>query len=189
MNKDMKKWENVLGIEFLRKIGISSGDMVLDFGCKTGHYTIPAARIVGDEGIVYAIDKRQEVLNELEQKVKYHALKNIRIIKTDGKLKLNFKKESIDVVLAYDVLHYFKKDERQKLCKGICKILKPSGVFSVYSKHTSEDYPLMELAKLSSNEVKQEIENSGFSFLKKFCGILSHDDNLNSGCIFNFNKI
>ena len=45
-----------LPIEALKQAGVSPGMRVLDFGCEPGRYTIPAASLVGPEGIVYAVD-------------------------------------------------------------------------------------------------------------------------------------
>ena len=40
----------------LKDAGIQPGMSVLDFGCGLGRYSLPAARIVGKEGVVYAVD-------------------------------------------------------------------------------------------------------------------------------------
>jgi len=55
MNEKMERWEVKEGVGFLREIGVKPGQIVLDFGCRAGHYTIPAAKIVGNKGIVYAV--------------------------------------------------------------------------------------------------------------------------------------
>ena len=68
MNDAMTKWETADGVEFLKKVGLKSGQTVLDFGCSVGHYTIPAAKVVGNTGIVYTVDKEQQALDELQQK-------------------------------------------------------------------------------------------------------------------------
>lgn len=39
-------------LEVLRNVGINRGQLVLDFGCGSGTYTIPAAKIVGEQGRV-----------------------------------------------------------------------------------------------------------------------------------------
>ena len=44
-------------LEVLRQIGIKRGQTALDFGCGYGTYTILVARIVGEQGRVYALDK------------------------------------------------------------------------------------------------------------------------------------
>ena len=188
MTNDMEKWEAKNGVAFLKKVGLKSGQTVLDFGCRVGHYTIPAANVVGNNGIVYAVDKEQQVLNELEQKAVPLNLKNIRTINSSGRVQIDLENNSIDVVLFYDVLHYHEKKDREKLYAEAYRILKQDGLLSVYPKHTSEDDPIMEFQNLSLDEIKQEIQNSNFVFGKKHCGLISHDDGLNQGCVLNFRK-
>ena len=189
MTNDMEKWEAKNGVAFLKKVGLKSGQTVLDFGCRVGHYTIPAANVVGNNGIVYAVDKEQQVLNELEQKAVPLNLKNIRTINSSGRVQIDLENNSIDVVLFYDVLHYHGKKDREKLYAEAYRVLKQNGLLSVYPKHTLEDNPIMEFQNLSLGEIKQEIQNSNFVFGKKYCGLISHDDDLNQGCVLNFRKI
>jgi len=188
MSEKMERWEVKEGVGFLRKIGIKSGQSVLDFGCRVGHYTIPAAKAVGSTGIVYSVDKEQEALNELQQKVKAHNLKNVRIIKASDRIELDFESGSIDVVFFYDVLHYLGKNDRKKLYQESFRVLKQNGFLSVYPKHTLEDGPIQEFRSLSLSDVKREIKASNFVFERRFCGLISHDDGLNQGCVLNFSK-
>jgi ubiquinone/menaquinone biosynthesis C-methylase UbiE len=181
-------WEKDGGVRFLRKIGVRSGQRILDFGCRVGHYTLPAAKVVGNDGIVYAVDKESEALNKLSHKVTSHNLTNVRVRKTSGLMKLPFESRVIDVVLLYDVLHYFIKDERTKLYQEVFRVLKQSGLLSIYPKHTAEDNPLMELQHLRSTDIEREILSSGFQFERRYCGMISHDDGLNKGCVWNFRK-
>jgi len=187
-NNPTEWWERDSGLKFLKEIGLKYGQRVLDFGCRVGHYTIPAAKVVGNDGIVYAVDKEQQALNELEQKASHLNLKNIRTINTSGQIQIDLENDSIDVVLFYDVLHYHEKREREKLYVEAYRVLKQDGLFSVYPKHTLEDDPIQEFRRLSVSDVKQEIEDSNFVFEKKHCGLISHDDGLNQGCILNFRK-
>jgi len=187
-SKKMGKWETADGVKFLKRIGLKSSQTVLDFGCRVGHYTIPAAKVVGNEGIVYAVDKESEALNELSSKLTTHHLTNVIITKTSGLIKLPLESRVIDVVLLYDVLHYFVEDERTKLYQEIFRVLKQSGLLSIYPKHTAEDNPLMELQHHSSTDIEREIQSSGFQFERRYFGIISHDDGLNKGCVLNFRK-
>jgi ubiquinone/menaquinone biosynthesis C-methylase UbiE len=188
MTEDMETWEKENGVKFLRKVGLQPEQMVLDFGCKAGHYAIPVAFVVGSKGIVYAVDKEQQALNELQQKARANNLKNVKITKTSGQIELDFERESIDIVLFYDVLHYFGKHDRKKLYQEAFRALKQDGFLSVYPKHTLEDEPMQEFRSLSLSDVKQEIEGSNFVFEHKFCGLISHDDSINQGCVLNFRK-
>jgi len=188
MNKDTETWEEHEGVLFLRKIGIKIGQTVLDFGCRVGHYTIPAAKVVGNKGTVYAVDKEQQALSELQQKVKAHNLNNVKIKKTSGQVDLDFESESIGVVLLYDVLHYFEKNIRKKIYQESFRVLERDGLLSVYPKHTLEDEPIQQFKEVNLDDIKQEIDDSGFHFEEKHCGIISHDNGLNQGCVLNFRK-
>jgi len=188
MNEAMPQWETAGGVKFLKRIGLKSSQTVLDFGCRVGHYTIPAAKVVGSEGIVYAVDKEQQALSELEQKATRLNLKNIKIINTSGRVQIDLENDSIDIVLFYDVLHYHEKKDREKLYTDAYRVLKQDGLLSVYPKHTLEDNPIMEFQNLRLDEIKQEIQNSNFVFGEKHCGLISHDDDFNQGCVLNFRK-
>jgi len=184
----MEQWEKQQGVAFLRKVGVKPGQIVLDFGCRVGHYTIPAARIVGNNGIVYAIDTEEHSLKKLHQKANTSKLTNIRTLKTSGRMKLPLESGTVNVILFYDVLHYLEKGDREKLYQEASRVLKQDGLLSVYPKHTLEDGPMQKFRSLSRSDVKQEIEGSNFVFERKRRGLISHDDGLNQGCVLNFSK-
>ena len=56
-------------MEVLKGIGIEKGQTILDCCCGAGTYTIPAAQLVGKEGLVYAVDVSNGELNNLKQGV------------------------------------------------------------------------------------------------------------------------
>ena len=43
--------------EELNKLDIREGQIILDYGCGIGSYTFPIAKLVGESGRVYALDK------------------------------------------------------------------------------------------------------------------------------------
>ncbi|MGC9363540.1 MAG: class I SAM-dependent methyltransferase [Fidelibacterota bacterium] len=184
----IEKWEREEGVVFLRRIGLKSAHKVLDFGARVGHYSIPAALVVGRDGWVYALDKDRSALKELQRKAQRLQIKNIEIILTTGAVTLDLEKNSIDVVLLYDVLHYFTPEERKQLLSEVYRVLKPDGLLSIYPKHVMNDAPLDQFEGVGIADVRQEIVAANFIFLGKFCGTLSHDDFLNPGCVLNFSK-
>ena len=57
MEDDFESWLKEEGERFLRDIWCQKGQIVVDFGCSVGYYTIPAVKIVGIAGKVNAVDK------------------------------------------------------------------------------------------------------------------------------------
>jgi len=184
MGTDIKEWLENNAELILRRVGIRKGQRVLDFGCGSGAYSIPTARIVGKKGLVYALDKDKNALKELQKKATKQGLENITLIETSGTLNIDLQDNSVDVVLAYDILHIIS--DRKKLYKEFYRILKHKGLFSIYPKHNKLDDPKWELKNMTSQDIKEEIESYGFFFTEKYCDILSHNETLNQGCILNF---
>ena len=177
----IEKWIEHQGIKFLKDIGMKKDQFIVDFGCSHGTYTIPASLVVGEKGRVYAVDKNQESLNELVYKTKEKNLNNIKIINLAGKNKLPLLKESIDMVLLFDVLHLV--DSRVYLLTELNRILKPTGILSVYPKHHQTHM------NMSLEEVIKEIQSFGFRFYVKSFKRLIHDNKLEKGYILIFKKV
>jgi len=184
----MTQWEYQDGVGFLRDIGIRSGDKVLDFGCRVGYYTIPAAFAVGHSGTVYALDKNQNPLDQLTEKAKTYGLFNIQTIRTPDQTDINIESNTVDVVLLYDVLHYFTQHDRRRLYREALRVLSSSGLLSVYPKHTVEDAPFMEFKEMRLSDVELEIQISGFEPDGRWDAVISHDDGLEPGYVLNFRK-
>ena len=154
-------------LEVLERIGIRRGQTVLDFGCGSGTYAIPAANIVGEQGRVHALDKDKEALDELMQKAESAGLKNIERMDTSGELGIELTDESVDVVLLFDVFHPFyfpQADDRGRLLGEIYRIMKPSAFLSV------SVWP-----NLAEPETEDEIKNANFCLEKEVPETLTDD--------------
>ncbi len=66
--------------KLLKAAGLEEGQKALEVGCGPGFFTIPAARIVGDEGHVYAIDIHPRAVARVKKKIEKHALKNVTAV-------------------------------------------------------------------------------------------------------------
>jgi ubiquinone/menaquinone biosynthesis C-methylase UbiE len=168
-----------VALKVIRSIGVKAGQVVLDFGCGSGIYTIPVARVVGNRGKVYALDKDSKVLDNLMKSADSAGLANIRKLDTPGGTQIALANDSVDVVLLFDVFHdyYFSSvAERQDLLREIRRILKQGGILLVYPKHLE-------------TEAKAEIESAGFSIQNEFSMTLVHDKtDIERGRIMNFKK-
>ena len=88
MKDAIKKWLEKDGERFIKDIGIKKGQTVLDFGSGEGHYTIPVARVVGEKGKAYALDKDRNELKKLKKVIQQGNIKNIDVINEDSKIPL-----------------------------------------------------------------------------------------------------
>jgi len=168
-------------LEVLQQIGISKGQTVLDFGCGYGIYTIPVAKIVTEQGRVYAFDKDKEALDELMQKAESAGLKNIERMEKSGGLKIELADESVDIVLLFDVFHSFyfpQAEDRRRLLGEIYRIMKPSAFLSI------SVWP-----NLVEPETEDEIENADFRLEKEVSETLTDDNkDLETRRVLNFRK-
>lgn len=166
-------------LELLERIGVKRGQKLLDFGCGSGTYAIPAARIVGNRGKVYALDKNGSVLNELMQKARSAGIENVERVDVEGELRIPLSAQSIDVVLLFDVLHsyYFPRaEDRKRLLDDIHRIAKTDALILVYPKH------------MGSN-ARDEIERANFYLKSEHTGTLVHDSrDLEQGQVLVFTK-
>jgi len=169
-------------IEVSQQIGIRRGQTILDFGCGSGAYAIPAASIVGEQGRVYALDKDKEALDELMQKAESAGLKNVERMDTSGELEIELTNESVDVVLLFDVFHSFffpQADGRRRLLGEIYRIMKPSAFLSV------SVWP-----NLAEPETEEEIKNANFRLEKEVCETITSDNkDIETRKILNFRKV
>ena len=176
---EVDKWTKEHSVKFLEEVGIKKGDIVFDCCCGEGNYTIPAARIAGKNGTVYAMDTNKNKLGTLKEKFNLENLINIKIIETEFKKSIPLPDKSIDIVLLYDIFWYFSiEDIRLSMLLGeVYRILKDNGLISVYPEHVDTD------------KLKQIITNANFRLEKELSSIVIHDNNLKKRYIWNFKKV
>ncbi len=172
------KWIKGQGIRFLKEVGIKKGDIIFDCCCGEGNYTIPAAKIVGKNGMVYAIDMNKNKLDALKGKSNLENLINIKIIEKEFKKSIPLPDKSIDMVLLYDIFWYFSIEDIRLplLLDEVYRILKNNGLLSIYPEH------------VDTNNLKLIIINANFRLEQEFFNTLIHNNNLKKGYILNFKK-
>jgi ubiquinone/menaquinone biosynthesis C-methylase UbiE len=139
----------------LSEVGIGEGQSVLDFGCGSGTYSIPSARLVGMNGRIYSLDVSQRALDKLSRKAEMEGLNNIVTLLSSGSVEIPLDNEKLDHVLLIDVLQEIS--DKETLLKEIHRILKPNGLMTVYPMHI--DYN--EVIRLAS-DVKLRLKGRKF---------------------------
>jgi demethylmenaquinone methyltransferase/2-methoxy-6-polyprenyl-1,4-benzoquinol methylase len=117
-------------IRTLRAAGLQPGQTVLEVGCGTGFFTVPAARLVGDEGCVVAMDVLSEFVERTSKKVQDAELANVRVVKRDA-LDTGLDAGSMDTALLFGVLPY-PTLPLNRLLPEMHRVLKPGGTLAVW---------------------------------------------------------
>ena len=114
----------------LRGAEIRPGQTVLEAGCGTGFFTLPAAQLIGDRGCLVAMDPSSGFIEQLTAKVRKADLKNVRIEKRDA-LTTGLDTESMDRVLLFGVIP-FPLLPLNRLLPEMHRVLKPEGTLAVW---------------------------------------------------------
>lgn len=178
MQMDDSRWLDGWGVYMLRDIGVRAGDRLLDFGCGTGFYVLPAAEVVGSGGVVYALDRNHDRLETLAVRAGRRGLSNVEIVETAGSLALPFDNGVVDVVLVYDVIHsdFFSDGKRQRLLRETRRVLTPDGFLSIFPSHMDDDAAI-ETAK-----------QAGFTLDRRITTRLHHYHDVVTDTVLNFKK-
>jgi arsenite methyltransferase len=99
--------------EVMAALALRPGERVADIGAGSGYFTIPAAKAVGPEGIVWAIDIRQEMLDYIQNRIDQEKVENVRLSlvpNDDPQLPAG----GVDTILMVDTWHYIRDPEYAK---------------------------------------------------------------------------
>jgi ubiquinone/menaquinone biosynthesis C-methylase UbiE len=140
-----KRWLDKNASAFLTSSGIKKGLVVLDFGCGSGTYTIPAAKAVEATGRVYALDINPKALDRMERKAERAGLRNIVRIDASREDGISLDDEAVDFMLLIDVLQ--KIDNKEALFQEVHRVLKLRGVLLIFPMHLTAE----EVERLATN--------------------------------------
>lgn len=103
------------------------GHRVADLGAGGGMFTLQAARLVGDKGVVYAVDIIKNSLLDIESKARMANLYNIKTVWSNLEIvgATKIADETLDVVMLVNVL--FQASETDKMIQEGARLLKNGG--------------------------------------------------------------
>lgn len=110
------------------KIHLVPGMRVADLGCgRTGQFVFSSSKIVGDKGIVYAVDILKDVLEDIRNRTKIEAHTNIQTIWSDIEMvgKAPIPANTVNVTFLTNVL-FLVKDKVSALTEA-ARLTMPNG--------------------------------------------------------------
>jgi ubiquinone/menaquinone biosynthesis C-methylase UbiE len=106
------------------------GQAVLEVGCGTGFFTIPAARFIGEQGALVSIDIVAESVEMVSKRVQAACLQNVRVLKADA-LKTNLDTASFNTVPLFGVVPA-PMVPLNPLLAEMHRVLRPNGNLAVW---------------------------------------------------------
>jgi ubiquinone/menaquinone biosynthesis C-methylase UbiE len=115
----------------LRDSMVVPGAVVLDYACGPGLFTIPAAKIVGNSGHVFAVDVNPLMIKDVLDYAAREDLDNVMAIETSADTGLDA--ESVDVALLFDCFDFFS--DPYPILTELHRVLKGEGLLSLAVEH------------------------------------------------------
>lgn len=110
------------------KAQLREGLHIADFGCgRTGHVVFPGAKVVGDTGIVYAVDILKDVLESIRRRAAIEAIHNVETVWGDLERPhgVVIAEKTLDIGFFVNVLFHFTEYENP--LSEAARILKNKG--------------------------------------------------------------
>jgi len=158
-----KWWHLLMYPDWLRRIQqkparfldslVKPGMTAADIGCGLGFYTVELAKMVGENGLVLAVDMQPEMLKYTERKAKRAGLlKRIRLIQCDeSDLHLD---ESLDFAMSMWVVHEVRS--RPAFFGQIREALGPKGIYLLAE-------PILHVSRASYESICSDAEGAGLA--------------------------
>jgi ubiquinone/menaquinone biosynthesis C-methylase UbiE len=144
----------------LDRVGIQTGECVLELGPGPGAFTVDSARRVGSEGWIIAVDIQPEMIAQVEERVREANLSNVETHVASA-YELPLENESIDRAFLVTVLPEIP-DQNHALTE-LWRVLKPGGRLSITEEFMDPDYPF-------PAETIQRVGAAGFELEQRFGG-------------------
>ena len=151
------------------KLGLEPGIVVADFGCGSGYFSLPVARKIGEQGVVYSFDILPQCLESIESQAKAAGITNIVAkranLEKQGGSKLP--DSSCDWVIMKDML--FQNKDKSVILAEAGRVLKDSGKILLIEWNSSADSSIgpdrsLRIAKEALVEI---IQKSGLGVFKE----------------------
>ena len=155
-----RSWYNPDAI--LKDLG--AGMVFMDIGCGDGYFTILAAKKVGENGKVYAVDIDASAIEKVKQKAQAEGLKNI-VAKAGAAEDTVFCTKCADIVFFSMDLHDF--NDPAKVLKNAKQMLKPTGrLIDLDWKKQAEPFGPPVAIRFSEEKASELMKSAGLTVAK-----------------------
>jgi ubiquinone/menaquinone biosynthesis C-methylase UbiE len=112
------------------------------------------------EGMVYAVDIQEEMLDELRRKKEKNGMANVQVVQ-GGEQSVNLEENTIDKVLMVDVYHEFSYPV--EMLASVKSALKADGkLYLIEYRGEDRGVPIKKVHKMTEAQAVKELEAAGF---------------------------
>ena len=134
---------------------IKEGNLVADLGCGMGYFSLPLARLVGEDGKVTAVDLQPQMLAGLKRRAVRVGLQDRIHLHQCAQEKIGVN-GPMDFVLAFWMVH--EVHDSRSFLEQIWKMLRPGGQVLIAE-------PYIHVRKARFQQLQNEVIEQGFLIL------------------------
>ena len=147
--------------EILQALGVGRGMRIADFGAgRTAHFVLPAARLVGDDGMVFAVDIHPESLAMVEGHRKLNVQTNLETVQ--GNIEqyggIPLPASSLDLICIVSTL--WQARSHLDIAREAKRLIRPGGKLLIIDWHPDTQHPV---APPSNSRVGIDVIHPAFS--------------------------
>ena len=150
-------------------VNLDHGAKVADLGCGAmAYFTLAAAKIVGNNGLVYAVDIQKEVLSSVASKSKLEDLTNIKTVWSDLEV-VGATKVPEGMSFCFLVTTLFQNDNHLQIMKESVRLLGEGGKLLVIEWLPQQTAIGPDVSKrVSADTIKQHAASLGLKEKQEF---------------------
>lgn len=158
--EDPQRERNLQPDRVMDILGIKAGSDVADVGAGSGWLTVRAARRVGEDGLVYAVEINADYLKYIEERAAREKLSNVRtVLSTEDDPRLP--DASVDAVIILKTYHELAQPIR--LLRHVRRAMRAGGRLGIIDRNGKGDDH-----GLDADAVIKEAVRAGFELVEQY---------------------
>jgi len=102
---------------------------VADIGAGYGFFAFPAAGLVGEEGVVYAVEPDPKRAEEISRRAMERGVKNLKVLEARAEEISGIPTREVDIAMSMSSFHHFA--DAQEALAELGRIAKPGGLIYI----------------------------------------------------------
>jgi ubiquinone/menaquinone biosynthesis C-methylase UbiE len=146
-------------------MALKSGMHVIELGCGSGLFTLAVARAIQPDGVLYAVDIQQGMLDKMMARMHREGIENVVPVLADAGGQIPLEAEIADAAFSVAVVPEIPRPV--EALKQVHRLLKDNGIYADAEVLMDPDYPL-------KRTVRKWAQRAGFHELRSSGGLFRY---------------